>query len=130
MHFVFSVIGVFLAFAFASSAIDSAIQKFAFYSEKSFFDIRNSTFKDPDIRCASYLIAVCVLYTACAFTIAIVSSGASEGDVEESTGKVATVDIPPKPLDVQMSWQHNLLFVLFVPTILGVRYSLGVPKKD
>lgn len=129
-NFVIALIGAGITFLIFGAAVDSELSDLRKYVDKPFYELKKMRHQDPGIRWVTYLLGICVLYTVSSLCIAVVSSGAGAGDREESTGLVATEDIPPQPLHKQREWHNNMFFALLVPALLGIRFALGDPKKN
>lgn len=129
-NFGFALVGALVAFLFFGAAVESELNDLHKYVEKPFYELKKMRHQDPAVRLATYFLGICVLYTISALSISIASAGASAGDREESTGLVATEDIPPQPLHKQREWQFNMFVALLAPALLGIRFALGEPDKD
>lgn len=74
-NFFFCLIGSIVALFISATSMEEIISVFAYKSGKSVFESRTSFFSDVGIRFVTYFLYICVLYSICAFSVAVVSSG-------------------------------------------------------
>ena len=106
-------------------ATQSVIDDISQDSKLPLYESKRDRCANGSTRLACYILCVCVLFTFTAVAVAIGSAPGEPGDEEEATGRVVTEYIPGIPKEKQEEWKSNMFWALLLPSLIGVRVSLG-----
>ena len=132
LNFILGLIGMIFACAFSGSFMEESIKLYSTENSKTQIEIKRKRFSEIPNRFRAYFICICILYAVCSFTVGVVSSGQSGGDVEQYDGRMGGVAdyIPPKSCETKQRWTKDLFLVLLVPSLLGVRLVIGERQSE